>query len=400
MTARSQAGTGRATAPRSLGPTPRLDGLRGLAILAVLGTHVVFLDSGSATWSLRGGFLGVDVFLGLSAFLISAVLLREIDQRRARTGGGAFDAAHFARRRFRRLYPAMSVLILVAGVVAIGVLHRDAAERIRSSIPALAFLANWQRTWGDPLPFELVHLWSLSLEAQFYALMALTFFLARRHLDHTRAIVALLLGAAVVVAAWRWHLFDSGVAMAELYERTDTRADSMFLGMAAALAWRGRLLGHRSTAVLGTVAAAGLLVAFALVEVSSEWLYRGGFTVISVAAALVVMAVATGAGTIARGCEWTPLRMVGEISYSLYLWHLPVFVWTVMLLGDGRPLALKAAVAVPASVAIAWISYVLFERSALAPWRRSAAGAAAPHHQRSPGSPLSGTGRGPRRARR
>ena len=109
MTARSQAGTGRATAPRSLGPTPRLDGLRGLAILAVLGTHVVFLDSGSATWSLRGGFLGVDVFLGLSAFLISAVLLREIDQRRARTGGGAFDAAHFARRRFRRLYPAMSV---------------------------------------------------------------------------------------------------------------------------------------------------------------------------------------------------------------------------------------------------------------------------------------------------
>lgn len=359
--------------PRVLGPQPSLDGLRGVAILAVLGTHVIFLDSGSPTWSLRGGFLGVDVFLGLSAFLIAAVLLREIDTREIDPGAGgetgrAFDARSFARRRFRRLYPPMLVLLVLTGVVAVTLLDKSGVERLRQSLPAVASLANWQGSWGDPLPFELVHLWSLSLEAQFYVLMAAGFWFARRHLRGWST-VALLVAASAMVWLWRLWLYDRGADLAGLYEHTGTRADAMLLGVAAAVAWRERLIAGRTVQRLGVAAGVFLLVAMVFANVEDPWLYRGGFTVVAAASALVVLAAASGPGPVATVGGWAPLRWVGEISYSLYLWHLPIYVWTVMLLGDSAALLVKAAIALPASVLAAWLSYRLVERRALAAWR-------------------------------
>ena len=108
-----------AAEPRTLGPQPHLDGLRGVAIAAVLATHVVFLDGGSDRWSLHGGFLGVDVFLGLSAFLIAAVLLRELDRTRTEQGRATVDGRDFARRRGRRLYPPLVAFLVIEGVVAV-----------------------------------------------------------------------------------------------------------------------------------------------------------------------------------------------------------------------------------------------------------------------------------------
>lgn len=358
-----------AAQPRMLGPQRSLDGLRGVAIVAVLGTHVIFLDSGSPTWSLRGGFLGVDLFLGLSAFLIAAVLLRELDTRAASDGEPGFDARSFARRRFRRLYPPMMLLLVVSGVVAVALLDKDARQRIRQSLPAVASVANWQRSWGDPLPFELVHLWSLSLEAQFYVLMALGLWLARGHLSGRRPVVVLLV-ASMGVWLWRLWLYNRGVELPDLYEHTGTRADAMFLGVAAAIAWRNRLLADRTVQILATGSGAFLVVAMVFSEVGSPWLYQGGFTLVAAASALVVMAAATGPGSAATVGGWGPLRWVGEISYSLYLWHLPVFIWTVMLLGDDAPLPAKAALAVPASVLAGWLSYRYVERRTLAAWRR------------------------------
>lgn len=354
--------------PRILGPQRNLDGLRGVAIVAVLATHVIFLDSGSPTWSLRGGFLGVDLFLGLSAFLIFAVLLREIDTRAAREGG-SFDARSFALRRFRRLYPPLMLLLVVSGVVAVSLLDKDALDRIRASLPAVASLANWQGSWGDPLPFELVHLWSLSLEAQFYVLMALGFWFGRRHLNGWRP-VAVLVFASSGVWLWRLWLYNRGVGLAGLYQHTGTRADAMFLGVAAAIAWRNRLLADRAVQLLAAGAGVFLAVAMVFSEVGSPWLYQGGFTLVAAASALVVMAAATGPGMAATIGGWSPLRWVGEISYSLYLWHLPIFIWTVMLLGNDAPLPAKALVAVPASLLAGWLSYRFVERRTLAAWRR------------------------------
>lgn len=366
--------------PRVLGPLGGLDGLRGVAILAVLAMHISFLDRGSSTWTLRGGFLGVDLFLGLSAFLIAAVLLREIDTNRPSHGGeggtvaqsepasAPFDARSFARRRFRRLYPPMILLLLVSGLVWVCT-EGGLGARIRQSLPAVASLANWQRSWDDPLPFDLVHLWSLSLEAQFYLLMAIGFWFGHRRLRGWRT-VGVLVAASGVVWLWRLWLYERGVELVDLYEHTGARADAMLLGVAAAVIWRDRLLSERAANIAGVLAGVFLVGAMVFGEVDDPWLYRGGFTVLAAAAALVVMAVATGPGPVALVGGWAPLRWVGEISYSLYLWHLPVYIWTVMLLGDETPLAAKLALALPGSFLAGWASYRLVERRTLAAWRR------------------------------
>ncbi|MGI9576597.1 MAG: acyltransferase family protein, partial [Microthrixaceae bacterium] len=350
--------------PRQLGPQPQLDGLRGLAILAVLGTHVVFLDSGSDQWALRGGFLGVDIFLGLSAFLIAAVLLRELDDTAARTGEPSIDGRDFARRRARRLYPPLVLFLAIEGVVAV-LLGTRFGEQVQQSILALTFTANWQLSWGSQPPFELVHLWSLSLEAQFYLWMAGGLYLWRHRLGRSDRVVAWLTLAAVAVCLWRLWLYRNGVELEALYERTDARADSMLLGVAAALIWRSRLASDRAIRAVGAGAAVVLLGALVIATPTSPWLFEGGFTVIAACAAAVVAAAATAHGTVAKVSGWSPLRGVGAISYSLYLWHLPIYLWTVRALPDAA-LWTKALIAISASVGAAVVSYRLVEVRVLA----------------------------------
>ena len=333
--------------PRQLGPQPQLDGLRGLAILAVLGTHIVFLDAGSDRFALRGGFLGVDIFLGLSAFLIAAVLLRELDSS-SRNGAPTIDGRDFARRRARRLYPPLVLFLAIEGVVAV-LLGTQLGEQLLQSVYALTFTANWQLSWGSQPPFALVHLWSLSLEAQFYVLMALGLYLGRRRLGRADRVVAWLTLGAVAVCLWRLWLYRHGVELEALYERTDARADSMLLGVAAALIWRSRLASDRALRLVGAGAAVVLLVAIVVATPASPWLFEGGFTVIAACAAAVVAAAATAHGAVARVSGWAPLRGVGAISYSLYLWHLPIYLWTVRALPEA-PLLLKATIALAASL--------------------------------------------------
>ena len=356
------------TPPRQLGPQPQLDGLRGLAILAVLGTHIVFLDGGSDRYALRGGFLGVDVFLGLSAFLIAAVLLRELDESASGGGEPTIDGRDFAWRRGRRLYPPLLLFLAIEGVVAV-LLGTRLGEQLVQTFYALTFTANWQLSWGSQPPFALVHLWSLSLEAQFYVLMAVGLWLGRRRLGRSDRVVAWLTLGAVVVCIWRLWLYRRGVELEALYERTDARADSMLLGVAAALVWRSRLASDRALRLVGAGAAVLLLFAVVVATPTSPWLFEGGFTVIAAAAAAVVAAAATARGAVARVSGWAPLRGVGAISYSLYLWHLPIYLWTVRALPE-VPLLAKAAIAITGSVLAAVVSYRLVEVRVLAGWRR------------------------------
>ncbi|MFV0317968.1 MAG: acyltransferase family protein [Microthrixaceae bacterium] len=362
--------------PRRLGPQRSLDGLRGMAIVAVLGTHIVFLDAGSRTWALRGGFLGVDVFLGLSAFLIAAVLLRELDERASTQPAGdpstpGFDVRSFARRRLRRLYPPLVVFLVVAGVISVLVLPTTAGQQLVQTVLALTFVSNWQLSWGTHPPFDMAHLWSLSLEAQFYLLMALGLWFGRRHLRRSDLIVAGLTIGAVAVWLWRLWLYHRGVELPALYERTGARADSMLLGVAAAFIWRSALVPENALRRVGVAAALFLAGAMVLSSDGSPWLFEGGFTLVAAASAAIVLAAATGTGVVAAIGRWAPLRWVGEISYSLYLWHLPIYIWTVQAFGDDAALPVKIAVAVPASFLAGWVSYRLVEVRVLAPWRRA-----------------------------
>ena len=344
---------------RRLGRQPHLDGLRGLSILAVLATHVVFLDDGNGRFALRGGFLGVDVFLALSAFLIGGVLLREMDET------GSVDGASFARRRLRRLSPPLVVFLAVQGIVAVTWVGTALREELLQAVLALTYTANWQLSFGHQPPYALVHLWSLSLEGQFYLLMAVGLWSLRRRLRRPDLVVAGLVLAAVGVALWRMLLYRHGVALPALYERTGARADSMFLGVAAALAWRSRLVSDRTFRVLGGVGLVVLGIAAVVAEPGAEWLFRGGFTLIAACAALAVAAAATGSGFVARIGGVRFLRWVGAISYSLYLWHLPIYLWVVHAAPEA-PLVVKVGVAVPASFAAAWVSFRLIESRTLA----------------------------------
>lgn len=346
---------------RELSRHRELDGLRGLAILGVLGTHVVFLDHGDPTWSLRGGFLGVDVFLVLSGFLIGGILVRE-----ARTTG-TIDGARFGRRRARRLLPPLLVLLAGQAVVSIA-LGSGWVEQVRQIVLSLTFTANWQMSFGHQPPLEVLHLWSLSLEVQFYVLAAVGIWLLRRHLGRPRALVVGLCLGAVAVLCWRWGLYERGVPPGSLYERTDTRLDSLLLGIAGVVVWRDRLLPDRILRVAGAAGVAVLALCWWFAEPTDPWLYRGGFTVIALAAVAAVAAATTGGGAVAWLGDRRWLRWFGTISFSLYLWHLPLYVWTVRVLPDA-PLWLAALIAVPASIAAAMLSFRFVESRALAPWR-------------------------------
>jgi len=354
-------------APRHLGAVSALDGLRGLSILAVLGTHVIFLDGGNDRWSLRGGFLGVDVFLALSGFLIASVLVREVDV------SGTVDGPSFALRRARRLLPPLIAFLAIEGIVAVTLIGTSLGEQGLQSLLALTFTSNWQLSLGHQPPFELVHLWSLALEGQFYVLMAVGVWAARKRLMRPDRLLAWCVMGAAAVVIWRLWLLRSGVSLPALYERTDARADSMFMGVAAALVWRSRLLPDSTIRRIGAVALVALGVCWVVAEPSSTWLYRGGFTVLAAAAAAAVAAAATGSGVVARLGELRVLRWVGMISFSLYLWHLPIYLWVVELIPDA-PLGVKALIAVPMSILAGWLGFIAIERRALASWRHSTGG--------------------------
>jgi peptidoglycan/LPS O-acetylase OafA/YrhL len=357
---------------RELDRHRHLDGLRGLAILAVLATHVIFLDAGRSTWSLRGGFLGVDVFLVLSGFLIGGVLIRQV------AATGTVDGRDFARRRLRRLLPPLVLLLAVQAPVALA-LGATAGEQVLQAVLALTFTSNWQLSFGHRAPFELVHLWSLSMEGQFYALCALGAWCVRRRLVDPAAagrvaVRPLLFGLgaiALAAATWRIVLFERGVPLEALYERTGARLDSLALGVGALIVWRHRVVSDRVLRAGGAVGLGVLGVAWVVAEPSSTWLYLGGFTVIALAAGLVVAAAATGAGSVARLGDLRPLRWIGTISYSLYLWHLPIYIWVMRGLPDAY-LWQRITIAVPASFIAAWLSFRLVESRVLADWRKGA----------------------------
>ncbi|MCC6226270.1 MAG: acyltransferase [Microthrixaceae bacterium] len=340
---------------RSLGVAASLDGLRGLSILAVLGTHVVFLDSGDPTWSLRGGFLGVDVFLVLSGFLIGATLLREVDA----TGGVRLGL--FLSRRGKRLVPPLAGFLVIHLIVALAVLGDAPREQLLQVALGMGFVGNWQLAAGHQPPYDMVHLWSLALEGQLYVLCGLAVWWARRRLDRTPVLLAAVGAAVMAIACWRVVEVARGASLVALYERTDARADAMLVGLGTALLWRSRLVGSRAARVAGVWGASGIGLAWIGAEAEARWLFLGGFTGISIAAGAVVLAAVEDGSVIARIGGLRPLRWVGRISYSLYLWHLPVYIWTVRALPDA-PLVAKLVIAVPASILAGWAGYRAFER--------------------------------------
>ena len=321
-------------APRHLprlGYIPALDGLRAVAVIAVLLYH------GGQAW-MPGGFLGVDVFFVISGYLITCLLLADFQQH------GRSGLKRFWLRRARRLLPALFLMLFVVSLYAVLFLP-DAVSQLRGEVlAALLYVENWflifrnlsyfQSTGRPPL---LQHVWSLAVEEQFYVLwpLLLAFLLAvwGRHRRRILLLVGMLVVASTIEMAVLYHPYTDP---SRVYYGTDTRVLALLLGAALAFVWAPwKISGRtgRNAAVMLDAAAvvSGIVLIWMFLNVGEfdPSLYRGGFLAAAMVSAVLI------AATVHPASRLTPwllgfslFRWIGVRSYGIYLWHWPVYMVT------------------------------------------------------------------------
>jgi peptidoglycan/LPS O-acetylase OafA/YrhL len=353
--------------PRDDGGLPyiaALDGLRGLAVLAVLLFH------GSVP-GFRGGHLGVSVFFTLSGFLITALLVVE------RRTSGRIELRRFWTRRARRLVPAMILtFFLVAGVLRMSP-HAPGPGVLGDAVASATWVANWRfivagTSYADlfslPSPFQ--HFWSLAVEEQFYVLFPLLVVLVlgrqvkRPRVGWLAGVLVALVAASTVQAA---HLFASSEVTARAYYGTDARAAELLVGALLALVMcrptGPRVLHGRAGWALqglGVAALAGLAFACVVVARTDAALYHGGLLAVALMSATVIASAVQPGSPMARLLGLAPLVELGVISYGAYLYHWPIF-----LLLDDRATGLGPvpllALRLTVTLTLAWFSYWVVE---------------------------------------
>jgi peptidoglycan/LPS O-acetylase OafA/YrhL len=318
-----------------------LDGLRGVAVLSVVGFHSYLLVPSLAGKVLPGGFLGVDLFFVLSGFLMTSILL------------GHGSRGQFLVRRAVRILPAL-YLLLGAQLLYTCVLGDPLGSDLRAVVPMALGVGNWNQTAGVVVPLSLTQTWSLGIEEQFYVLwpVALMLFCWRK-VNLKVCVVAGILASGLT----RLLLACSGVPIGTLYSQTECRLDALLVGALVALLWRDRWLP--ALLPLVTVPAAlFLLWALEFAHPDSMWLYDGGFTAVAVACGVLVLACVNGIdglGVFTSG----PLRVCGRFSYSAYLWH--TFVFFALLRGVPHETMTRVCVGTVLLVMVAVLSTLLVE---------------------------------------
>ena len=341
---------------------PALDGLRTLAVVAVVLYHL------NLTWA-QGGLLGVTIFFVLSGYLITRLLLNEI----AKTG--RIDLKSFWIRRIRRLFPAVVTVVVVTCALCTVFNHVMLTKMRPDILPSLLFFNNWWQIMqdvsyfnalGDPSP--LTHFWSLAIEEQFYLIWPpLLFAMVSMHVSkpNTRRVV---LGLAAVSALAMMVLYNPATDPSRVYYGTDTRVFSLLLGawMAfipdrdlaparlvrhlgldrlAGAAKHGKSKGDTAEAattkpselarfwsspasidLMGVVGLVGLAAMVALTNGYTAFQYRGGTLLCSILTLMVITACVQPQGMVARALAAEPLVWIGKRSYSIYLWHYPLLL--------------------------------------------------------------------------
>ena len=341
-----------------------LDGIRAIAVIMVLAYHLKLA-------LFKSGFLGVTVFFVLSGYLITGILISEVEEE------GTIDLKNFWLRRIRRLVPAvmsMAVVIIFVSAVVNRIIFTKGCKDFLASV--LGFNNWWQifnkvsyfEAAGEPSPFT--HCWSLAIETQFYLIYPL-FLLGIYKLAKSRgegrakrgllfAGVTLLL--ALISVILMIALFNPQQDASRVYYGTDTRAFSLLFGALLAILWEYRMVPRRLSAsvnmVLGSVSFAVLLVMTIAINGSSNFWYRGGQFFGTILTVLMVYAVSGRKTWLSRFLSNPVLKWIGDRSYSIYLWHYPI----ILLISKG----IKASwwitlIEIVLSVVLAELSYRFIE---------------------------------------
>ena len=341
-----------------------LDGIRAIAVIMVLAYHLKLA-------LFKSGFLGVTVFFVLSGYLITGILISEVEEE------GTIDLKNFWLRRIRRLVPAvmsMAVVIIFVSAVVNRIIFTKGCKDFLVSV--LGFNNWWQifnkvsyfEAAGVPSPFT--HCWSLAIETQFYLiypLILLGIYKLVKSRGEGRAKRGLLFAGVTLLLALisvilMIVLFDPQQDASRVYYGTDTRAFSLLFGALLAILWDYRMVPRRLSAsvnmVLGSVSFAVLLVMTIAINGSSNFWYRGGQFVGTILTVLVIYTVLGRKTWLSRFLSNPVLKWIGDRSYSIYLWHYPI----ILLISKG----IKASwwitlIEIVLSVVLAELSYRFIE---------------------------------------
>lgn len=333
-----------------------IDGLRALAVIMVLAYHLKMPFA-------KSGLLGVTVFFVISGYLITGILINEIEE------SGGVDLKNFWLRRIRRLLPAvlsMAVVMIFVSAVVNRVVFTKGCNDLLSAVFGYN---NWWQIFrkvsyfenaGAPSPFT--HCWSLAIETQFYLIYPILLILLSKARNRGKIFAAVTAVLAMISVVLMGVLYSPDGDPSRVYYGTDTRAFSLLIGALAAIQKEYHIikvkLRGKLWAVIGSISVLILIGMMMLISSYSSFLYYGGQAIVSVLSAFVVYAVTVSRSLLNIILGSSILKWVGDRSYSIYLWHYPIIV---LMSGGKRAAWWIVILEVVLSVGFAELSYRFIE---------------------------------------